>query len=294
MKNVCRVMCSCALAIGLLAGDASTQEGLPAEWVVDGTPLWNPGEDAVERWLANAENWRRSRGEIDDRLLGMRCFIADRDRELVWSRVFAVKESSRDGERVYEGDLTTTFRGSVILCHSVFSIELDELTASLAFDQTLAGKTLKRGHRKVTINPEDAAGDRKTDRMRGLLSDEFLYILALAKAPEGVYLVPSFDIGSRRAGSTVFRVILTTAEGRGAVKVLVASIIEEPDRVTRGASGEWLFDAEGKLLRGEIVNQSGLLPLREIPTADWLRRWARLADALGRKPVEEKPSEKED
>jgi len=292
MRNVCRVMCLCALAIGLLAGNASTQEGIPTEWVVDGTPLWNPGEDAVARWLANAENWRRSRGEIDDGLLGMRCFIADRDGELLWSRVFAVKESSRDGERVYEGDLTTTFRGSVISCRSVFSIELDELTASLVFDQTLAGKVLKRGRRKVTINPEDAAGGRKTDRMLGLLSDEFLYILALAKAPEGVYLVPSFDVGSRRAGSTVFRVIPTAAGGGDAVKVLVASIIEEPDRVSRCASGEWLFDADGKLLRGEIINQSGLLPLREVSTADWLRRWARLADALGRKPVEGKRSEK--
>jgi len=267
---------------------------MSVQWMVDGTPLWNPTEEVMQQWLANAESWRRSRREIDDGLLGMRCFISDKDGEVLWSRVFAVKESSRDGERVYEGDLTTTFRGSVISCHSVFSIELDELTASLAFDHTIGGTTLKRGHRKVTINPEDAAGDRKTDRMRGLLSDEFLYVLALAKAPEGVYLVPSFDVGSRRAGSTVFRVIPTSAEGNAAVKVLVASIIEEPDRVTRGASGEWLFDAEGKVLQGELVNQPELPPLREIPTADWLRRWGRLADALGRKPAEEKPSEKGD
>lgn len=294
MRKVCRVVCFCALAIGLLAGNASTQEGIPAEWVVDGTSLWNPGKDAAARWLTNATNWRRSRREIDDGLLGMRCFIADRDGELLWSCVFAVKEASRDGERVCEADLTTTFRGSVISCRSVFSIELDELTATLVFDQTPAGKKVKRVRRKVTINPEDAAGARKTDRMLGLLSDEFLYILALAKAPEGVYLVPSFDVDSRRAGSTVFRVIPTTAGGADAVKVLVASIVEEPDRVSRGASGEWLFDADGKLLRGEIVNQPELLPLREIPTADWLRRWGRAADALGRKSVEENPQKKED
>lgn len=220
---------------------------------------------------------------IDRSLLDARCFVSEQDGRLAWARTFTAQEAERDGRSLYECVVTATFPGSRVSCRSVYSAGFNELetqvTLERSVDKVLPEGRIRRIENTFTIK-QDRPEETEAESPEILMTDELPYVLALARAPEAVYLIPSLDLTSRKAGATAFRVVRAAAGGGGAVKVLLTTLANGPENAPPDTARCYLFDADGKLLQEIKINEPEAPPLREVTESEWRQTWETQVEAL--------------